>query len=193
MSPKGRRKRTLGTLACLWLATAGAHAQAVTLPVPLRPQLNDVWCWAAAGEMAMSYVDPAGAFPQCAIAEVNKGKSPCCGARPVDGCLAGGWLEFKDFAAFGFTNREANTLTWTRTRNEVAANRPIIVWTEDGHMVVVAGHNGKSGKQRKVYVKDPWPPADANGLGGDTSWSGFGGLSDKTYKIYHRIKKKGST
>lgn len=190
MSPTAWKKRRSAVLACLWLATVYVHAQGITLPVPLRPQLNDDWCWAAAGEMVMSYVDPAGAFPQCAIAEVSKGKSPCCGAQPVNGCVAGGWLEFKDFAAFGFTNRTASTLTWSRTKNEIAANRPVIVWTDDGHMVVVAGHKGKIGKQRMVYVKDPWPPADKNGLGGDATWSDFAGLRDKTYQIYHRIKKK---
>src|SRR5688572_6055623 len=110
-----------------WQAGAGTMTDVRTLPVQLRAQANDYWCWAASGEMAMSYVGQQQVL-QCEIARIHFSvMGGCCGAANVPWlCVQdGGWLKPGDFQSLGFTNQEKNVLTWQQIKNEIAHNRPV--------------------------------------------------------------------
>ena len=173
-----------------WQAGAGTMTDVRTLPVQLRAQANDYWCWAASGEMAMSYVGQQQVL-QCEIARVHFSvMGSCCGAANVPAtCLQGGWLDPGDFQSFGFTDQEKTVLTWTAIKNEIAHNRPVIDWSKEGHIMVIAGHGrGKTGGQ-KVLIKDPSPPSPNPTQGGDVYWMNYTTYKKKAYKTYYDIRK----
>src|SRR5580692_616675 len=74
-----RMKSVLATtLGLLPLITASAaHGQTV-LPVPLVPQLQSDWCWAASGQMIFNYLG-ATRVTQCEEVNSALSRTDCCG------------------------------------------------------------------------------------------------------------------
>jgi hypothetical protein len=161
------------------------------LPVTMHAQANGFWCWSACGEMALTYVGGT-LVPQCEIVKVHFNLTEsCCGAAPLPGaCLQGGWMDYKDFNAFGFTNRETAVATWQRVKSEIAHNRPLIEWNLDYHVRVIAGHGLSTGNSKKLWIVDPWPPSDEDPPGGERYWIDYSKYKDRAYKAYYRIRKK---
>jgi hypothetical protein len=62
------------------------------LPVNLYPQQTDAWCWAASGEMVMSYLG--GMVSQCEQANRRFAHTDCCNTPTPASCNQGGWPEF---------------------------------------------------------------------------------------------------
>jgi hypothetical protein len=67
------------TLGLLPLITASAaYGQSRVLPVPLIPQVQTEWCWAASGQMIFSYLGAPG-LRQCDEANMMENRTDCCG------------------------------------------------------------------------------------------------------------------
>ena len=130
-----------------------------TLPVTLRPQETDMWCWAASGEMCMDFLGTD--VQQCDEANKEFGRSDCCHSPVPNDCVNGGWPEFDKY---GFTfSRTSNTaLTFDQLKEQIyCRNKPVAFswhWNNGGgHMMVVRGYVTLEGTNW-VYISDPWAP-----------------------------------
>ncbi len=72
------------------------------LPVPLYPQLTNMWCWAASTEMVVKYLYPAINIEQGDEANTRTGRTDCIkdptpgtDAKPI--CNVGGWEMFDKY------------------------------------------------------------------------------------------------
>ena len=143
------------------------------LPVSLYAQETNVWCWAASGQMVMSYLG----YPvsQCAQANEATGRTDCCNSPTPAACVTTGW---PDFAAYGFSSSSTSwgtALSWSSLYNEIAGNRRPVAfawgWTGGGgHMMVAIGAR-TIGTSNFVTMNDPWAP----------NW---GGQSDLLYSAF---------
>jgi hypothetical protein len=139
----------------------------VQLPVTLYPQLTDMWCWAASGEMIMAY--GGNNVAQCTQANNRFGMQNCCNAPTPGACIQGGWPQFD---AFGFnfqTTAWGTALTFAELTGQFQQNQPVAFswgWTGGGgHMMVACGVDPSS---NFVYMNDPWPPNT-----GGTRWISY--------------------
>ena len=137
-----------------------------TLPVPLCPQQTPMWCWAASGEMVMTYLRHP--VQQCLEANYRFGRNDCCNDPTPDACVTGGWPQFDHW---GFSFQTDSALTFDQLRQEINLYRPVAFswgWIHGGiipgggHMMVARGYNTSA---QLVYINDPWPPRT-----GDVSW-----------------------
>ena len=127
------------------------------LQVTLYPQLQDEWCWAASGEMIMSYLGKNVA--QCDEANHAQNRTDCC-SNP-SACDNPGWPDFSYFG-FNYTQTSNGTaLAFSQLQTEIAANRPVgfaWAWTGGGgHYMVAIGTEVDEGTQY-VTINDPWAP-----------------------------------
>jgi hypothetical protein len=126
------------------------------LPVNLYPQETDMWCWAASGQMIMSYLE--GFVSQCEQANQRFGLSDCCNRPTPAACIRGGWPEFEKY---GFSYNTGGALSWTNLKAQIDSRRPFVFtweWTGGGkHMMVSTGYKVISG-QNWVSILDPWAP-----------------------------------
>ena len=140
-----------------------------SLPVDLRAQETDMWCWAASGEMVMDYLGTN--VTQCdqANRRFNRTDCPCdqCGSNPQTNppCVFGGWPEF---GKYGFTFQRTNStaLSWDVLTEELSPNKycgktPVAFswhWNGGGgHMMVAYGFVSVAGVNW-VAIHDPWSP-----------------------------------
>ena len=68
------------------------------LPVPLDPQLTNMWCWAASSEMIVQYLFPPVQINQGQEADFNTGRTDCTADPTPGSCIAGGMQEFSHYA-----------------------------------------------------------------------------------------------
>lgn len=152
--------------------------QSLTLPITRIAQEESMWCWAAAGEMTMNYVNKV-AHPsttthisQCEqVTKDLKNKYPgqtfdCCGNRSGICKFTGSQ---PDYLGYHFKHKEtASTdhpsayLSWNEIRSEIGCkNRPIaFVWSYpggggvNGHVLVIVGYE-MDGAEKFVIALNP--------------------------------------
>jgi hypothetical protein len=127
------------------------------LPVNLYPQQTGMWCWAASGEMVMSYLG--GMVSQCEQANRRLAHTDCCNTPTPDACIQGGWPEFD---RYGFSYNTSGALSWDALKAQIDGRRAPFAfsWGWDGgggHMMVVIGYKVING-QSWVTINDPWSP-----------------------------------
>lgn len=132
---------------------------AVTLDTKLIPQETDQWCWAASGQMIMSFLNHD--VRQCLQANNEFGRSDCCLDPPPAECIQGGWPEF---AKYDFTDDRTSDsyLTWDQLREQIACRKTPVAfswhWIDGGgHMKVIYGYAVENGVN-SLWVNDPWEP-----------------------------------
>lgn len=142
------------------LLVASTTASATTLNVPLYPQQQDQWCWAASGQMIMSYLG-ATRVTQCDEANKRLGRTDCCNSPTPTACNQPGWPEPEKY---GFAyNTYDGALSFSSLTNEINNNRPVAFswgWTGGGgHMMVARGTwTSRLTFTQYVDVNNPWPP-----------------------------------
>jgi len=158
---------TCGTCESSETCTAGAceaNSPPPSLNVPLDPQLQTQWCWAASAEMIMAYLGTN--IQQCAQANYRFNRTDCCtSAASAEGgteCNQSGW---PDWSYWGFSFEETavgSALSFAELQAEFAANRPVgFAWSwtgGGGHYMVATGTEVDANSVEYVNVSDPWLP-----------------------------------
>ncbi len=167
------------------------NASISSLSVPLYPQQTNMWCWAASGQMCMSFLGATVDISQCTQANNRFTLSNCCNTPTPGPCVNGGWPEF---TKYGFTSSLTNNtaLTWAQVKSQIdCSKKPVAFswhWTGGGgHMMVLTGYAVING-QNWVFINDPWPPNQ----GGQYSitYDDFVAGSDHTHwNDYYDIRK----
>ncbi len=140
------------------------------LNVPLIPQATCCWCWAASGDMVMTYTGHP--TPQCKQAEYQFSQPSCCGANPPGKCVSGGIVEI---AHYGYTYQQLggnSALTPSQIEDEISTHHMPWILNPNGpgfgHVTVGVGYETFNGKLTMVAVNDPWPPGV-----GDFYWESY--------------------
>jgi Papain-like cysteine protease AvrRpt2 len=150
-------------LACIFSiqSCCTPNANIGSIDVPLFPQQTDMWCWAASGQMCMTFLGATVDVSQCTQANNRFGKSDCCNAPTPDECVNGGWPEFPKY---GFTANVTSDapLTWDQIKNQIdCLKKPVAFswhWTGGGgHMMVLTGYAVIDG-ENWVFINNPWEP-----------------------------------
>jgi hypothetical protein len=172
--------RVLGAFWAILFSATASHAQLQTIPTPLYAQLTDMWCWAASGEMTMSYLG--NNVPQCGQANLELNRLDCCvpsGQLPPEACIHGGYPQY---SAWGFTNdltSRGTPLTFAQMQQQISLNKPwafVWKWTAGGgHVMVGTGWAlipllGQD--LRFVYMNNP-EPWSGTGDGGKQYWISY--------------------
>ena len=139
----------------------------IVLNVTLIGQQTDMWCWAASGEMIMSYEGTNVA--QCAQANWRFGMNDCCDNPTPGACVQGGW---PDFGHWGFNSQTTSwgvALSFADLTAQMNSGQPVAFswgWAGGGGHMMVAG--GVDTDTNFVFVDDPWPPDT-----GDQRWISY--------------------
>jgi hypothetical protein len=156
-----------GTLGCCW---PGKHG---SLAVALRPQEQEMWCWAAAGQMIMEYFGRE--HSQCEQANALFGRQDCpcnqcsapIGAPP---CNKDGWPQFRRYG-FDFAKTTDAALSWSEVKRQLSSRcsckkSPFMVsWHLQGgggHIVVANGYQEDGDREGLVWAIDPLPHCTGN-------------------------------
>ena len=140
------------------LVTASSVASAKILPVPLKPQETNMWCWAASGQMIMNYLGATG-VTQCDQANRELGRTDCCASPTPSACVKGGHTQFDQYN-FDLDYADG-ALSFSALSSEIDANRPVEFawsWTGGGGHVMVAVGYTTINNVNYVYDQNPWPP-----------------------------------
>lgn len=155
-----RRNLIAAAIAMCTIVGSHVHVQAQTknLNVPQYGQQTNMWCWAASGEMIMTYLGKAVA--QCAEANQLFGMKNCCNSPTPSACAKGGWPQWP---AWGFSASDTTwgkALTFAQLKGQIDSNKPVGFswgWTGGGgHYMVVRGYT-LIGTSQYVIINDPWP------------------------------------
>ncbi len=167
-----RLKSIAAAFAALFLGFTPAAAKlpllpivkTATLPVPLLPQLTNVWCWAASGDMVMTYCGHPHAQCEQASYQFAPGQPSnyCCQSPLPSICHSGGQVEILHY---GFTASQLgnnSALTGPQIVTQIStlhmpwiANPHSPGW---GHVIVGVGYVSFDGVVLWVAINDPWPP-----------------------------------
>ncbi len=135
-----------------------------TLPVIPVKQQGRWWCWAASGQMVMTYFQHP--VLQCVEADTAWNRLNCCPAPGASGCDQGGWPPFQQLG-FSSTQTLDQPVSWEGLKAEIRARRPVAFswhWLGDGgHMMVLTGYQDDP-EGTLVKVADPDVPKPS------TSW-----------------------
>lgn len=150
------------TMVIFCLAAVG-HADK-KLNVPLYAQQTNMWCWAASGEMIMSYLG--NDVAQCTQANNRFGYTDCCPVPPClpsgSHCIQGGWPQYDKYGFTYSSTAWRTALTWEQLVGQIDANKPVGFawgWTGGGgHYMVAIGYATIMGT-KWVCVNNPWAPA----------------------------------
>jgi hypothetical protein len=129
-----------------------------SLPVTLRLQETDSWCWAASGEMIMEYLGAS--IEQCDAANKQFERNDCCNSPVPWPCIDGGWPQFDKYG-FTSSNTTNAALSWTQVKSQLYCKKKPFAFTwkflgGGGHMMVAAGYRTVNGINF-VYGYDPLP------------------------------------
>jgi hypothetical protein len=157
------------------------------VPASLFWQETDEWCWAASGEMMMSYAGPRN-VPQCYQANQRFGRTDCCNCPTPIACAQPGWPQF-DAWGYNFKETPSDTaLGWTQLTGEINAERPIwFAWGWNGgggHALVARGYeeiNILFFQEKLVFVDNPWPWQGRCGAGNTSGPFGGDSLEIDSY------------
>jgi len=140
------------------------------LDVPLIPQATCCWCWAASGDMVMTYTGHP--TPQCQQAGYQFSQPNCCNSPTPGPCVKGGIVEI---GHYGYTFQQtapSTALTPAQIENEISTRH--MPWVLNphgpnfGHVTVGIGYETFFGKLTMVAINDPWPPGV-----GDFYWESY--------------------
>lgn len=147
--------------------------KSVLLSVPLISQKNCCWCWAASGEMVMTYTGHP--IPQCTQATYQFGAAAgknCCDQPTPGVCVSGGQIEI---GHYGYTFQQVGSstpLTDAQIENDIGTRH--MPWMLNphgpgfGHVTVGVGYATLGGALFLVAINDPWPPNT-----GDFYWESY--------------------
>lgn len=145
-----------------------------SLAVPLFGQETSMWCWAASGEMVMTFLGSS--VSQGVQANNRFGRTDCTRRPPPSSCAIGGWWEYWKYG-YSANTLWGSALSWNQVKAEIDANRPIwFAWAWSGgggHAMVAKGYfdwNLWGIQYRFVEINNPWPPSTFV----DFSWLGLG-------------------
>ncbi|MFI5298877.1 MAG: papain-like cysteine protease family protein [Polyangiales bacterium] len=187
------------------------------LGVPLDPQKQANWCWAASTQMVASYEGVS--ISQCDEENHSTGRTDCCSsaasASDTGKCNVGGWPDFNYYgfnASIGTVCNSSCTksnaagacitdkctatgtaaLSFAQLQAELGANHPVeYAWKWSGlggHMMVVTGADTINGVQY-VTINDP----DPVNVGDQTTMTYAAWVSGAGYqhwRDYYGIAKK---
>ena len=151
------------------LATSSTPAQAATisvgLSVPLVPQKQANWCWAASAQAVVKYVFGID-YSQCDQANDRFSRSDCCQNPSSSSCNQVSTLA--DVGNYLASKKGINSthewwrLSWAQVTAEIGtARRPFLIrigWGGSptlGHVEVVRGFNDYSTSANSLGVMDP--------------------------------------
>lgn len=133
-------------------------ANSALLAVTLFAQETPMWCWAASGQMCMSYFGKN--VSQCEQAKNEFNVANCCGSSQGMECIQGGWPEFNKY---GFSNSVTvdEPLSWDEIEHQISCLKKPVAFSwhwvgGGGHMMVLTGYN-ISNNERYVTILDPLP------------------------------------
>jgi hypothetical protein len=143
------------------------------LDVPLIAQQNCCWCWAASGQMVMTYTG--NPIPQCTQATYQFGQAKglnCCNSPTPGPCVSGGQVEI---GHYGYTYSQLgadSALTGAQISNEISNRHMPWILNPNGpgfgHVIVGVGYTMVAGQIAYVAINDPWPPNQ-----GDFYWESY--------------------
>jgi len=172
-----RTSRTLIQIVAIGLALISGCSQATT-PIPTSSsngpgascsqvqgrildvaeirQLGTNWCWAASGEMVMSYFHRQA--PQCEQVNNLYGMTQCCETVLEPECDKTGWPAFGHYN-LGYQKTHEKELSWQQIKEQVACKGNPIAFSwrwegGSGHMMVIRGFETVDGVNY-VLVNDP--------------------------------------
>jgi len=137
----------------------GTSSQAI-LGVQWTNQMTELWCWAASGQMIMSYLGTNVA--QCVQADAFFRVSVCCSSNIPAICINGGWPQFEKYG-FQYDRTHNQALTFSQIQDQINQKKPVAFswhWIDDqgnyegGHMMVLYGWEIVDGVPY-VIVHDP--------------------------------------
>jgi hypothetical protein len=168
-----RLRITLALVGCLLVVGAGQAEDKPpdrwTLPVVLRPQETELWCWAATGQMTMEFLGVGVSQSE----QVNRAlRRTDCGTRPTPrACIKGGSILIKPY---GFDHDISKTpLTEGGLAYQLyGLRKPVpFAWRfpgGGGHAALAVGYARQADGTFLVECLDPWPPPGRDAR----SWSG---------------------
>lgn len=172
------------TSCCTPNANIGSQA------VPLYPQKTNMWCWAASGQMCMSFLG--NNVAQCTQANNRFGRTDCCNSTVPNACVNGGWPEFDKYG-FSFNTTSNAPLSWDDIKKQIYCKKKPFAYSwhwngGGGHMMVITGY-AVIENVKYVFVNDPWSPnvGDQYSLTYDKYVSGSGYTH---WNDYYNITKK---
>lgn len=159
----------IGVAAALALSACTCNPpQLSSQSVTLRGQENSNWCWAASGQMVMSFLGTN--VNQCTQANTILNRNDCCNNPLPNGCNTTGWPEFAE-NDFRFDRTSNTALTWGDIRLQIHCSKKPFAFSwhwpgGGGHMMVVYGY-ATINNVNYVSVYDPLPV----GVGTDTIYT----------------------
>ncbi|WP_394836090.1 hypothetical protein LVJ94_04185 [Pendulispora rubella] len=139
------------------------HASADgSLDVRLFAQKQSMWCWAASGQMIMTYISPANAPSQCKQANVRFGRTDCCASPTPEACDDGGWPEFDKYGFSSRTTSWGYALTQNQVKSQIDSRRTpfAFAWGWNGgggHIMVGTGWSQDADGVMYVTLNNPGP------------------------------------
>lgn len=158
---------------CWFVLSSVNNIPIKTLNVPLIPQQTNVWCWAASGQMTMTYLNSSDStdYLQCKQADKEYNCTDCCSNLNC-ACKKPGHVLIRDYG-FNYATTTWNPsdttvptdcyLSYDKLSAQINKDMPVIFawnWVNGGgHVMVVNGYGIQLGTaEQLVYVKNPWPP-----------------------------------
>jgi len=142
----------------------------VILPMTLIGQQTNMWCWAASGEMIMTYLGADVNVSQCTQANNYNNRADCC--NNFQNCVLGGWPEFDSYGFDFVIGNWGTALSFAQLKTEFLNNRPVGFawgWTAGGgHYMTARGVYVDGAGNQFVYVLDPAPWNADKTVGGTT-------------------------
>jgi hypothetical protein len=205
----GKLVRILASTAALLMLTGGGRRppdNAPALAIDVVGQEQQLWCWAATGQMIMAYFGKI--VTQGQEANHRLGRSDCKNDPVPWQCNSGGLPEF-DHYGFLFDSTAHTALSWDGMREELASDRtPVafeIVYNGGGSHIMVARGFGTFAKptevdstrtqplamttERVIMVNDPLPVGT-----GDVAYMAFeyyySGSDHTAGRNYYNIRRK---
>jgi hypothetical protein len=140
-----------------------------TLPVTLRAQETELWCWAATGQMTMEFLGKP--ISQGEQADIVLGRHDCCGHPCPRACVRGGSIVLIPFGfTFDLSSQPPDEEELVRQLHTLRKPVPFF-WQYPGgggHAAVVVGYARQPDGAFLVECLDPWPPPGKD----RRSWSG---------------------
>src|SRR5262249_3423759 len=135
------------------------------LPFAMEHQCHTNWCWAALAVSIAAFYDSSSAFTQCAVANLELGRSDCCDAPCGTDNVPfnvihepGAALNRVDCLDLEIRNEVGS---WEKIKEEIENERPVCVrtiWTKGdsaggAHALAITGYCDAS---KTLALEDPW-------------------------------------
>jgi len=122
---------------------AGEDPVDVVLRFPVQAQLQSQWCWAAVAASVSRYYVPATTWTQCRVANIQWGRTDCCGTGASGPCNNPSVLGTA-LTTVGHFDRQTSVQEPLQTlENELVVGRPLCIrigWSGGGgHFIVASG------------------------------------------------------